>query len=39
MLRGAFSALKALVLMGYYRDPSTWAILGYTGPLVAREPK
>jgi hypothetical protein len=35
MLRGAFAAVKALVFMGYYRDPRTWLVLGYTGPLVA----
>lgn len=33
MLRGGFEALKSLVFMGYYRDPRTWSILGYEGPL------
>lgn len=36
LLRGAFAALKSLVFMGYYRDPRTWKILGYAGPLVGR---
>jgi hypothetical protein len=35
MLRGAFAGLKSLVFMGYYRDPRTWKIIGYTGPMVA----
>lgn len=35
MLRGAFAGLKSLVFMGYYRDPRTWKVLGYTGPLVS----
>jgi hypothetical protein len=39
MLRGAFGALKSLTLMAYYRDPRTWGILGYDGPLVARPDK
>lgn len=36
LLRGGFEGLKALVFMGYYRDPRTWSILGYDGPLVRR---
>ena len=36
LLRGGFAGLKSLVFMGYYRDPRTWTILGYPGPLVAR---
>jgi hypothetical protein len=36
LLRGAFSGLKSLVFMGYYRDPRTWSILQYDGPLVDR---
>lgn len=36
LLRGGFEGIKALVFMGYYRDPRTWAILGYEGPLVNR---
>lgn len=36
LLRGGFGALKSLVFMGYYRDPRTWSILGYDGPLVRR---
>jgi hypothetical protein len=36
LLRGAFEGLKSLVFMGYYRDPRTWKILGYEGPLVHR---
>jgi hypothetical protein len=33
-LRAGFQALKGLVMMGYYRDPRTFRILGYKGPLV-----
>jgi hypothetical protein len=33
-LRAGFQALKSLVMMGYYRDPRTFAILGYRGPLL-----
>jgi hypothetical protein len=36
LLRGAFEGLKALVFMGYYRDPRTWRILSYDGPRVNR---
>ena len=36
LLRGGFAGLKALVFMGYYRDPRTWKILGYDGPRVMR---
>ncbi len=36
LLRGAFAGLKSLVFMGYYRDPRTWSILAYDGPLVDR---
>jgi hypothetical protein len=36
LLRGAFDGLKALVFMGYYRDPRTWPILRYDGPIVNR---
>jgi len=24
------------VMMGYYRDPRTWGVLGYDGPLMNR---
>jgi hypothetical protein len=34
LLRGAFAGIKSLVFMGYYRDPRTWGIVGYGGPLV-----
>jgi hypothetical protein len=33
-LRVGFQAIKSLVMMGYYRDPRTFAILGYRGPLL-----
>jgi len=36
LLRGGFVALESLVFMGYYRDPRTWAAIGYDGPLVGR---
>jgi hypothetical protein len=35
LLRGGFDGLRALVFMGYYRDPRTWSVLGYDGPRVA----
>jgi hypothetical protein len=37
-LRAGFQAMKSLVMMGYYRDPRTFAILGYAGPLVLDPP-
>src|SRR5262249_4598583 len=36
LLRGGFAGAKALLFMGYYRDPRTWTILGYDGPLIGR---
>lgn len=36
LLRGAFDSLKSLCAMAYYRDPRTWAAIGYDGPWVAR---
>jgi hypothetical protein len=36
LLRGGFAGLKALVFMGYYRDPRTWSVLGYEGPTLGR---
>lgn len=36
LVRGCFSGLKSLVMMGYYRDPRTWGVLGYDGPQVKR---
>jgi hypothetical protein len=39
LLRGGFDGLKSLVFMGYYRDPRTWKILDYAGPLVGRPEK
>ena len=38
LLAGAFEGLKALIFMGYYRAPQTWALLGYEGPTLGREP-
>jgi hypothetical protein len=38
VVRAGFQAMKSLVMMGYYRDPRTFAILGYGGPLLSREP-
>jgi hypothetical protein len=37
LLRGGFESVKALVFMGYYRDPRTWSIASYDGPLLGRE--
>ncbi len=36
LLRAGFEGLKSLVFIGYYRDPRTWAIVGYDGPRVGR---
>ena len=36
LVRGAFHSLKSLLMMGYYRDPRTWGVLRYDGPLVNR---
>ncbi|WP_394828864.1 gluconate 2-dehydrogenase subunit 3 family protein [Pendulispora albinea] len=36
LLRAGFQGLKALVFMGYYRDPRTWRIAGYPGPWLNR---
>ena len=36
LLRGGFDGVKALVFMGYYRDPRTWSLVGYDGPLLGR---
>jgi hypothetical protein len=38
LLRAGFDGLRSLVFMGYYRDPRTWGIVGYDGPLVGRPP-
>jgi hypothetical protein len=36
LLCAGFDGVKSLVFMGYYRDPRTFSILGYDGPLVGR---
>lgn len=36
LLRAGFNGLKSLVMMGYYRDPRSWSVLSYRGPLVVR---
>lgn len=36
LVRGAFAGLKSVVMMGYYRDPRTWGVIGYDGPLIGR---
>lgn len=33
---GCFGGLKAICMMGYWRDPRTWGVLGYDGPRVNR---
>ena len=38
-LRAGFQAMKGLVVMGYYRDPRTFPILGYGGPFVLDPPR
>ena len=38
-VRAGFDALRSLVFLGYYRDPRTFGILGYDGPLVGRPPE
>jgi hypothetical protein len=39
LLRAGFDGIKSLVFMGYYRDPRTWSIMGYDGPMVGRPPQ
>ena len=34
-LRAGFQAIKSVIMLGYYRDPRTFRILGYGGPLVS----
>jgi hypothetical protein len=36
-LRAGFQALKSIIVMGYYRDPRTFAILGYGGPFIVEK--
>jgi hypothetical protein len=36
VLRQGYLGLKALLLMGAYRRPETWAAIGYPGPLLER---
>ena len=36
LLRAGFEGLKSLVFMGYYRDPRTWSIVRYDGPMIGR---
>lgn len=36
LFRGGFDGVKSLLFMGYYRDPRTWSVIGYDGPLVGR---
>lgn len=38
LLRAGFDGLKSLIFIGYYRDPRTWKIIDYDGPLVGRPP-
>ncbi|MGA7121095.1 MAG: gluconate 2-dehydrogenase subunit 3 family protein [Polyangiaceae bacterium] len=38
LLRAGFDGLRSLVFLGFYRDPRTWSIVGYDGPLVGRPP-
>jgi gluconate 2-dehydrogenase subunit 3-like protein len=33
-LRAGFQAVKSIVMLGYYRDPRTFSILGYAGPFI-----
>lgn len=39
LLRAGFDGLRSLVFLGYYRDPRTFGIIGYDGPIVGRPPK
>lgn len=34
--RQCFQGLRSLIFMGYYRDPRTFAMLGYDGPTIGR---
>jgi Gluconate 2-dehydrogenase subunit 3 len=33
-IRAGFQAMKSLAMLGYYRDPRTFGILGYKGPFI-----
>ncbi len=35
--RQGFQALRSMAFMGYWRDPRTWPLLGYSGPMVPRQ--
>lgn len=35
--RQGFQGLRSLVFMGFYRDPRTFAALGYDGPTIGRK--
>jgi hypothetical protein len=34
--RRGFQALRTLAFLGYWRDDRTWAVIGYTGPMLPR---
>lgn len=34
LLRAGFEGMKSLVMMGYYRDPRAFRLLGYRGPWL-----
>ncbi len=36
--RRCFQALRSLAFLAYYREPTTWIELGYTGPVLPRPP-
>jgi hypothetical protein len=36
LVRGCFQSLKSLLMMGYWRDPRTWGVIRYDGPMVNR---
>jgi hypothetical protein len=38
LMRGGFEGVKALLFMGFYRDPRTWPLIGYDGPRVGSRP-
>jgi hypothetical protein len=35
--RRGFQALRTLAFLGYWRDDRTWAVIGYSGPMLPRK--
>jgi hypothetical protein len=37
--RRGFQALRTLAFLGYWRDDRTWALIGYSGPMLPGQPR